>query len=230
MESSFNRQHLTFSIVFAVLVTAATFPVIALHYIKTLSGSTIAILAIVGLLISDCVMIFSTWRSVRGPAPLIRVTSMCVKYVVAVCAILTAAAVLVTMRYDSQMESSISQASAARLAEIDARKVAAIELSKAGSRQAGREIARMDQSPEVKTAPPAPLPDWVMSFGVFVLLPLVSIAGAIALSISASVAMGSDGVLTESRPLPVIAPLPVRDDGSSAIFAKTSKKSSGRRK
>jgi hypothetical protein len=226
MESSFNRQHLTFSILFAVLITAATLPVIALHYVRTLSGSTMAALAIVGLLVSDCVMLFSTWWSVRGPAPLIRVTSMVVKYAVAVCAILTAACVLVTMRYETQLTESLSQATSARMAEIEARKTAAIELAKVGSRQAGREIARMDQSPEVKTAPSAPLPDWVMSFGVFVLLPLVSIAGAIALSISASIAMGSGDGLAEIAPIAS----PIVDGGNLPRFPKSSKKISGRRK
>lgn len=230
MTSAFNRQHLAFSLLFAVLISAATLPVIGLHYVKTLSGSTAAVLAVVGLLVSDCVMMFSTWWSVRGPGALVRVVAMCVKYLIAVCAILTAAVVLVSMRYDQQADHATAQASAVRLAEIEARKAAAIDISKAtGNRQAVREMVRMDSgSIQPPRVPSSPLPDWVTSFGVFILLPLVSILGAMALSISASIADPASGDLTP--PVSRTQPLLERDVEIVPSFPANAKKISGRRK
>lgn len=192
--TSFTGQNAAFTFVFCGLITLACFPVLGLHYWQNLQGA--AVLAIGGLLLSDAVMWFSGFWSVRTKSVLMRAVSLIVKYAIAAAAVCIAAVVITIMRADHQTASIIKEQSAARTAEIQARAQAAKDLASVpGGRAAAREFAKIDQAKPadaVMTQERArieeTLPAWFVRYGIYILLPIISILGALALSISASIA------------------------------------------
>lgn len=193
-KTTFTGQHAAFTFVFCGLITLSCFPVLGLHYFNTLEG--FAALAIGGLLLSDAVMWFAGFWSVKTHSGLMRSVSLIVKYVIASCAVIIAAVVIVLMRSDHTASNIVREQTVARTAEIAARAQAAKELaSVTGGRAAAREFAKMDQAKsadavvsEERRRLEETLPPWLTRYGIYVLLPIISIIGALALSISASIA------------------------------------------
>lgn len=222
---SLKSQSFAFSLLFAALVTLSCFPVLGWHYWTTLNG--LAVLAIGGLLLSDCVMWFSAFWSVRADAPLMRVTALVVKYSIGLAAVLVAACVLVLMRAEHQSDAAAAKETAARVAEIQARTQAAKELS-AVNRAAAKEAMKLANPTQVSSRTVSVLPSWLAEIGVYCLLPLLSILGAVALSVSASIAAHTPEAasvrVAEITPRPSSSIVELATISTSSKSAKRSKK------
>jgi hypothetical protein len=207
MSSKFKSQSFAFSLIFSALITASCFPVLAFHYWTSLAG--FAVVAIGGLLMSDCVLWFSAYWSVRADASLVRVVALVTKFSIAGCAICVASLVIFAMQTDSRQTRESEQATAGRVAEIQARAAAAKDLAGV-DRAAARAIAGQG-TPSLSVTPSSPVPDWSRSVWLIALLPGVSLVGALALSIAAGLA-GQVEPLTENfrqadpPPAPMTAP------------------------
>lgn len=192
--TSFTGQHAAFTFLLCATVTLSAFPVLAMHYLNSLES--FALLAVGGLLISDLTMWFAALWSVRTKSALMRTMGLIVKYVIALSAVCIAAVVIVIMRADHTASTIVKEQSAARTAEIAARADAAAKLAQVtGGRSAAREFAKLDQAKtadvvvsEERRRLEETLPPWLTRYGIYILLPIISILGALALSISASIA------------------------------------------
>jgi hypothetical protein len=221
--SSIKTQSYAFSLLFSALITLSCFPVLAWHYWQTLIG--FGLVAIGGLLMSDCVLWFSAHWSVRAESALVRVVALAVKFIISGCAIGVASVVIYAMQLDSRTANDAQQATAGRVAEIAARGLAARELASV-DRVAAREMVRAG-APVVSpvSVTPSPVPEWSRSVWLVALLPLVSLVGALALSIAAG--MAGDSVTenfrqdapVSGRDVPVIDALPVSMPSSSPVRA-----------
>jgi hypothetical protein len=216
--SSIKTQSYAFSLLFSALITLSCFPVLAWHYWQTLIG--FGLVAIGGLLMSDCVLWFSAHWSVRAESALVRVVALAVKFIISGCAIGVASVVIFAMQTDTRTANDVQQATAGRVAEIAARGLAARELASV-DRVAAREMVR-GGAPVVSpvSVTPSPVPEWSRSVWLVALLPLVSLVGALALSIAAGMAGNGNEAVTESFrqdapvSMPVIDALPVSPSSS----------------
>lgn len=222
--TSFRSQNAAFAFVVCGLVTLSCFPVLGYHFAVTLSG--FALLAIAGLLLSDSVMWFSAFWSVRTQSPLMKTVALIVKYAIALCAVAVAALVIALMRADSQTKSIIEEQSKARVAEIQARGQVAKELAGTqGGRSAAREFAKMESGKsadaivqEEQSKLHALIPAWVTSYGIYFVLPLISLLGAVALSVTASIAAKREEELSIEAPGQVVAaPAPSKQEAPSNV-------------
>lgn len=184
MTNKLRSQSYAFSLIFSALVTLSCFPVLAYHYWVSLAG--FAVVAIGGLLLSDCVLWFAAYWSVRADSALVRVISLVTKFSIAACAICVASLVIWTMQMDSRQSRASEQATAGRVAEIQARAAAARELATV-DRAAARVIAGQG-TPSISVTAPSTAPDWSRSVWLVAILPGVSLLGALALSIAAGLA------------------------------------------
>ncbi len=206
---SIKTQSYAFSLLFSALITLSCFPVLAWHYWQTLIG--FGVVAIGGLLMSDCVLWFAAHWSVRAESALVRVVALATKFTIAGCAIGVASVVIYAMQLDTRTASDAQQATAGRVAEIAARGLAARELASV-DRVAAREMVRAGAPVSPVSVTPSPVPEWSRSVWLVALLPLVSLLGALALSIAAG--MAGDSVtesFRQSAPvsMPVIDALPM---------------------
>jgi len=193
---SIKTQSYAFSLLFSALITLSCFPVMAWHYWQTLIG--FGLLAIGGLLLSDCVLWFAAHWSVRAESALVRVVALAVKFIISAVAIGVTSLVIFAMQLDSRTANDAQQATAGRVAEIAARGLAARELASV-DRVAAREMVRAG-APVVSpvSVTPSPVPEWSRSVWLVALLPLVSLLGALALSIAAGMAGNGNEAVTES--------------------------------
>jgi hypothetical protein len=194
---SIKTQSYAFSLLFSALITLSCFPVLAWHYWQTLIG--FGLVAIGGLLMSDCVLWFSAHWSVRAESALVRVVALAVKFIISAVAIGVASLVIFAMQLDTRTANDAQQATAGRVAEIQARGLAAQQLASV-DRVAAREMVRAGApvvSP-VSVSAPSPVPEWSRSVWLVALLPLVSLLGALALSIAAGMAGNGNEAVTES--------------------------------
>jgi hypothetical protein len=184
--SSIKTQSYAFSLLFSALITLSCFPVLAWHYWQTLAG--FGVVAIGGLLMSDCVLWFSAHWSVRAESALVRVVALATKFTIAGCAIGVASLVIFAMQTDTRTANDAQQVTAGKVAEIQARGLAAQQLASV-DRVAAREMVRAG-APVVAavSVTPSPVPEWSRSVWLVALLPLVSLLGALALSIAAGMA------------------------------------------
>lgn len=185
--SSIKTQSFAFSLLFSALITLSCFPVLAWHYWVTLAG--IGLLSIGGLLMSDCVLWFAAYWSVRAESALVRVVALVTKFVIAAVAIGVAAVVVYAMSARTDAIAAQVERSAANVAEVRARGEAVANVAKL-DRMAARELAKLQTSPAPATAIDAAVPEWARSVWLVALLPLVSLLGALALSVAAG--MSSD--------------------------------------
>ena len=221
--SSIKTQSYAFSLLFSALITLSCFPVLAWHYWQTLAG--FGVVAIGGLLLSDCVLWFSAHWSVRAESALVRVVALATKFTIAAVAIGVASLVIFAMQTDSRQAQESQQATAGRVAEIAARGIAAKQLASV-DRVAAREMVRAG-APVVSpvSVTPSPVPEWSRSVWLVALLPLVSLLGALALSIAAGMAGNGNEAVTENFSqdapvsMPVIDALPVSMPSSSPVRA-----------
>jgi hypothetical protein len=213
--SSIKTQSYAFSLLFSALITLSCFPVLAWHYWQSLAG--FGVVAIGGLLLSDCVLWFAAHWSVRAESALVRVVALVCKFTIAAVAIGVASVVIYAMQLDTRTANDAQQATAGKVAEIQARGLAARELASV-DRVAAREMVRAGApvSP-VSVSAPSPVPEWSRSVWLVALLPLVSLLGALALSIAAGMAGDSvtenfrqdAPVSVSGRDVPVIDALPM---------------------
>ena len=186
--SSLKTQSFAFSLLFSAFITLSCFPVLAWHYWVTLAG--FGLLSIGGLLMSDCVLWFSAYWSVRAESALVRVVALVTKFVIAAVAIGVAAVVVYAMSARTDAIAAQAERSAANVAEVRARGEAVASVAKL-DRMAAREFAKQTASPAPATAiDAAAVPEWARSVWLVALLPLVSLLGALALSVAAG--MSSD--------------------------------------
>ncbi len=193
--SSIKTQSYAFSLLFSALITLSCFPVLAWHYWQTLAG--FGLVAIGGLLLSDCVLWFAAHWSVRAESALVRVVALVCKFAIAGCAIGVASVVIYAMQLDTRTANDAQQATAGRVAEIAARGLAARELASV-DRVAAREMVRAGAPVSPVSVTPSPVPEWSRSVWLVALLPLVSLLGALALSIAAGMAGNGNEAVTES--------------------------------
>jgi hypothetical protein len=188
---SLKAQSFAFSLLFSALITLSCFPVLAWHYWVTLAG--FGVLSIGGLLMSDCVLWFSAYWSVRAESALVRVVALVTKFVIAAVAIGVAAVVVYAMSARTDAIAAQVERTAANVAEVRARGEAVASVARL-DRMAAREFAKQTS----QTSSPAPataidaaaVPEWARSVWLVALLPLVSLLGALALSVAAG--MSSD--------------------------------------
>ena len=189
---SLKTQSFAFSLLFSAFITLSCFPVLAWHYWVTLAG--FGVLSIGGLLMSDCVLWFSAYWSVRAESALVRVVAMITKFIIAAVAIGVAAVVVYAMSARTDVTRAQAERSAANVAEVRARGEAVASVAKL-DKLAAREFAKQTASP----ASPAPataidaaaIPEWARSVWLVALLPLVSLLGALALSVAAGMSESS---------------------------------------
>lgn len=191
--SSLKAQSFAFSFLFSGFITLSCFPVLAWHYWVTLAG--FGVLSIGGLLMSDCVLWFSAYWSVRAESALVRVVALVTKFVIATVAIGVAAVVVFAMSARSDATRAQAERSAANVAEVRARGEAVANVAKL-DRMAAREFAKQtaSSSPAPATAIDAAVPEWARSVWLVALLPLVSLLGALALSIAAGMSSESSAI------------------------------------
>lgn len=206
---SIKTQSYAFSLLFSALITLSCFPVLAWHYWQTLAG--FGLVAIGGLLMSDCVLWFAACWSVRAESALVRVVALATKFTIAAVAIGVASVVIYAMQTDSRQAQESQQATAGRVAEIQARGLAARELASV-DRVAAREMVRAGApvSP-VSVSAPSPVPEWSRSVWLVAVLPLVSLIGALALSVAAGMAGNGNEAVTENFRQDAPVSMPVID-------------------
>jgi hypothetical protein len=187
---SLKAQSFAVSLLFSALITLSCFPVLAWHYWVTLAG--FGVLSIGGLLMSDCVLWFAAYWSVRAESALVRVVALVTKFTIAAVAIGVAAVVVYAMSARSDATRAQEELTAANVAEVRARGEAVASVAKL-DKLAAREFAKQTSqtsSPAPATAIDAAIPEWARSVWLVALLPLVSLLGALALSVAAG--MSSD--------------------------------------
>ena len=191
---SLKTQSFAFSLLFSALITLSCFPVLAWHYWVTLAG--FGLLSIGGLLMSDCVLWFSAYWSVRAESALVRVVALVTKFVIAAVAIGVAAVVVYAMSARTDAIAAQVERTAANVAEVRARGEAVASVAKL-DKLAAREFAKQTASPASPapaTAIDAAIPEWARSVWLVALLPLVSLLGALALSVAAGMSSDSSDV------------------------------------
>ena len=192
---SLKTQSFAFSLLFSALITLSCFPVLAWHYWVTLAG--FGLLSIGGLLMSDCVLWFSAYWSVRAESALVRVVALVTKFVIAAVAIGVAAVVVYAMSARTDAIAAQVERTAANVAEVRARGEAVASVAKL-DRMAAREFAKQTSSPAPATAiDAAAVPEWARSVWLVALLPLVSLLGALALSVAAGLSDSSSSDVTD---------------------------------
>lgn len=204
MSNTIKGQSKAFSLIFSALVTLSCFPVLTYHYWVSLDG--FAVVAIGGLLLSDCVLWFAAYWSVSAESSLLRVVALVTKFSVAAAAVCVVSLVIWTMQMDSRQSRESEQATAGRIAEISARAAAVRELATV-DRAAARVIAGQG-TPSISVTPSAVTPGWLQSVWLVAILPIVSILGALALSVAAGLA---------SHPATVAAIEPVTENFRQAM-------------
>ena len=189
--SSLKTQSFAFSLLFSAFITLSCFPVLAWHYWVTLAG--FGVLSIGGLLMSDCVLWFAAYWSVRAESALVRVVALVTKFIIAAVAIGVAAVVVYAMSARTDAIAAQVERSAANVAEVRARGEAVASVAKL-DKLAAREFAKQTSSPAPATAIDAAIPEWARSVWLVALLPLVSLLGALALSVAAGMSSDSSAI------------------------------------
>jgi hypothetical protein len=193
MQNGFKTEVKVFSYLFCALITLCCLPILAYHYYTTLDG--FALLAIGGLLLTDCVMWFASHWSTRTGSAVMRAVSLAVKFAIAAIMVCVAAIAIMLMRADKQTADLSRMSSQNRTAEIASRAEAVKSLAGInGTREAMRELAKVSASESVtqtatnqRAALEAKIPAWLLDQGLYSLPPLSAIAGALLLSICALV-------------------------------------------
>jgi hypothetical protein len=192
-EKGFKTEVKVFSYLFCALITLCCLPILAYHYYTTLDG--FALLAIGGLLLTDCVMWFASHWSTRTGHAVMRAVSLAVKFGIAAIMVSVAAIAIMLMRADRQTAEITKLSSQNRTAEIASRAEAVKSLAGInGTREAMRELAKVSATESVtqtatnqRAALEAKIPAWLLDQGLYSLPPLSAIAGALLLSICALV-------------------------------------------
>ena len=194
----FKTEVKWFSYLVCALITLCCLPVMAYHYYTTLDG--FALLAIGGLLLTDCVMWFAAHWSTRTGHPVMRGISLAVKFAIAAIMVSVAAIAIMLMRADRQTAEMAKLSSQNRTAEIASRAEAVKSLAGlTGTREAMRELAKVSVTESVtqtatnqRAALEAKIPAWLLDQGLYTLPPLSAIAGALLLSICALILNSQD--------------------------------------
>ena len=192
-EKGFKTEVKVFSYLFCALITLCCLPILAYHYYTTLDG--FALLAIGGLLLTDCVMWFASHWSTRTGHAVMRAVSLGVKFGIAAIMVSVAAIAIMLMRADHQTAEVSKLTAQNKSAEIASRAEAVKSLAGiSGTREAMRELAKVSATESVtqtatnqRAALEAKIPAWLLDQGLYSLPPLSAIAGALLLSICALV-------------------------------------------
>ncbi len=194
----FKTEVKIFSYLFCALITLCCLPVLSYHYYTTLDG--FALLAIGGLLLTDCVMWFSSHWSTRTGSAVMRAVSLGVKFAIAAIMVCVAAIAIMLMRADRQTAELTKLSAQNKSAEIASR----VEGVKAlaglkGTGAAMKELAKVAVTESVtqvatnqRAALEAKIPAWLLDQGLYTLPPLSAIAGALLLSICALILNSRD--------------------------------------
>lgn len=194
----FKTEVKIFSYLFCALITLCCLPVLAYHYYTTLDG--FALLAIGGLLLTDCVMWFASHWSTRTGSAVMRAVSLAVKFAIAAIMVSVAAIAIMLMRADRQTAELSKLTAQNRNSEIASRAEAVKSLAGlTGTREAMRELAKVSATESVtqtatnqRAALEAKIPAWLLDQGLYTLPPLSAIAGALLLSICALILNSQD--------------------------------------
>jgi hypothetical protein len=198
MQNGFKTEVKVFSYLFCALITLCCLPVLAYHYYTTLDG--FALLAIGGLLLTDCVMWFASHWSTRTGHAVMRAVALAVKFAIAAIMVCVAAIAIMLMRADRQTAEITKLSSQNRTAEIASRAEAVKSLAGlTGTREAMRELAKVSATESVtqtatnqRAALEAKIPAWLLDQGLYSLPPLSAIVGALLLSICALILNSQD--------------------------------------
>lgn len=194
----FTTEVKIFSYLFCALITLCCLPVLSYHYYTTLDG--FALLAIGGLLLTDCVMWFASHWSTRTGSAVMRAVSLGVKFAIAAIMVCVAAIAIMLMRADRQTAELTKLSAQNKSAEIASR----VEGVKAlaglkGTGAAMKELAKVAVTESVtqvatnqRAALEAKIPAWLLDQGLYTLPPLSAIAGALLLSICALILNSRD--------------------------------------
>lgn len=197
-EKGFRTEVKIFSYLFCALITLCCLPVLSYHYYTTLDG--FALLAIGGLLLTDCVMWFASHWSTRTGSAVMRAVSLGVKFAIAAIMVCVAAIAIMLMRADRQTAELTKLSAQNKSAEIASR----VEGVKAlaglkGTGAAMKELAKVAVTESVtqvatnqRAALEAKIPAWLLDQGLYTLPPLSAIAGALLLSICALILNSRD--------------------------------------
>jgi hypothetical protein len=193
MKTSFSSEHTALSYVFAALVTLASVPVTAWHYLSILSG--LGVLAVVGLALADCVLWTAAHWSTKVHSGAMRAVCISIKLALGGLMLLNAGAVLATLQSERRTVETARLAGDLRAAEIRERgEVAAKLAGVAGGRRAAAEAMRLSEGVSVATISgeqssrlAAIVPAWYSDFGVFCVPALAGLVAFGVLTVAATI-------------------------------------------